>query len=196
MIQAMEWAGRFITGVMNDWPDHPYAYSGGMVDVTRLNAFPPPPPSIAASDKKRGRAAINMCWQLASDEALIIEFDHHDGFWMMTNMGVFFNSMDYLYRPVSYTPSRTRVDSDGKVRLILCAEDPGYHNWLDTQGFERGNVTYRNLMSEHSTDLRTRVVERSQLAQVVPADTVRVSPQQRVSQMHERFDAIRQRYCL
>jgi hypothetical protein len=196
MIQAMEWAGRFITGVMNDWPDHPYAYSGGMVDVTRLNVFPPPPPSIAAADKKRGRAAINMCWQLASDEALIIEFDHHDGFWMMTNMGVFFNSMDYLYRPVSYTPSRTRVDSDGKVRLILCAEDPGYHNWLDTQGFERGNVTYRNLMSEHSTDLRTRVVKRSQLAQVVPADTVRVSPQQRVLQMHERFDAIRQRYCL
>jgi hypothetical protein len=22
-------------------------------------------------------------------------------------------------------------------RLILCRDDPGYHNWMDTQGFER-----------------------------------------------------------
>ena len=36
-----------------------------------------------------------MRWQLAPDEALIVEFDDHDGFWMITNMGVFFNSMDY-----------------------------------------------------------------------------------------------------
>ena len=79
-----------------------------------------------------------MCWELAADEALIIEFDSHDGFWMLSNNGVFFNSMDYLYRPVSYTPSRTEVDSDGKVRLILCHDDPGYHNWLDTQGFVLG----------------------------------------------------------
>jgi hypothetical protein len=43
------------------------------------------------------------------------------------------------------------VDSDGKVRLILSPEDPGLHNWMDMQGFERGNVTYRNLMSEAQT---------------------------------------------
>jgi hypothetical protein len=137
-----------------------------------------------------------MCWQLAADEALIIEFDSHDGFWMMTNMGVFFNSMDYLYRPVSYTPSRTKVDSDGKIRLILCQEDPGLHNWMDTQGFSRGNVTYRNLMSEAQTVFRTEVVKRSQLAAALPADTARVTPEERVGQMRERFNGIRQRFCL
>lgn len=54
---------------------------------------------------------------LSADEALVIELDAHAGLWKFTNIGVFFNSMDYLYRPVSYTPSRTAVDSDGKVRL-------------------------------------------------------------------------------
>ena len=137
-----------------------------------------------------------MCWQLAADEALIVEFDSHDGFWMMTNAGVFFNSMDYLYRPVSYTPGRTKIDGDGKIRLILCADDPGYHNWLDTQGFERGNLTYRNLMSDAQTSFRTRVVKRAQLAQALPADTVTVSAEQRVRQMHERFDGVRLRYGL
>jgi hypothetical protein len=196
MMDAMEWAGRFLTGLMNDWPDHPYNYSGGVVDGVNVNSFPGQAQGDAASDKRRGRAVANLCWQLAPDEALIVEFNSHGGLWMMTNMGVFFNSMDYLYRPVSYTPSRTKVDSDGRVRLLLCHDDPGYHNWMDTQGFERGNVTYRNLLSEAQTDFRTEVVKRSQLEHALPADTARVSHDERLRQMRERFDGIRQRFCL
>jgi hypothetical protein len=114
----------------------------------------------------------------------------------MTNAGVFFNSMDYLYRPVSYTPGRTKIDGDGKVRLILCPDDPGYHNWMDTQGFERGNLTYRNLMSEAHTAFRTQVVKRAHLAEALPADTATASPEQRVRQLRERFDGVRLRYGL
>jgi hypothetical protein len=196
LIEAMDWAGNFVTGVMRDWPDHPYQHGGGLTDAKNINAFPAPPGGVDAADKKRGRAAVNMTWKLAADEALIIEFDRHDGFWMMTNMGIFFNSMDYLYRPVSYTPGRTRVDSDGRIRLIVSHDDPGFENWVDTQGFEGGNMTYRNLMSDHQTRLQTRVVKRSQLAQALPADCPKVTPEQRVKQMRERFDGIRQRYCL
>src|SRR6201999_4284872 len=169
MLEAMDWAGDFVTGLMSDWPEFPFTYGG--VDAAHPNTFP----HVGASgaDTKRGRAAANMYWELASDEALIVEFDAHDGLWMFTNMGAFFNSMDYLYRPVSYTPSRAKVDSDGKIRLILCQEDPGLHNWMDTQGFSRGNVTYRNLMSEAQTVFRTEVVKRSRLAGALPADTAR-----------------------
>jgi hypothetical protein len=196
MMNAMDWAGRFVTGLMNDWPDHPYHYSGGVVDKVNVNTFPADPKGDVASDKRRGRAIANMCWQLAPDEALIIEFDSHDGLWMMTNMGVFFNSMDFLYRPVSYTPSRTKVDSDGKVRLILGHTDPGYHNWLDTQGFERGNVASRILLSDNQTAFRTRLVKSSQLAAALPPDSARATPADRLRQMQERFDGIRQRYVL
>jgi hypothetical protein len=167
-----------------------------MVDGVNVNSFPGHAQGDAVSDQRRGRAVANMCWQLAADEALIIEFNSHDGLWMMTNMGAFFNSMDFLYRPVSYTPSRTKVDSDGKVRLILCADDPGYHNWMDTQGFERGNVTYRNLLSQAQTSFRTEVVKRSQLESALPAGTARVTHEERLRQMKERFDGIRQRYDL
>jgi hypothetical protein len=196
LTQAMDWAGRFVTGLMNDWPDHPYQYSGGSVDAINVNAFPPAPKGDAASDRRRGRVAANMCWKIAPDEALIVEFNSHDGLWMMTNMGVFFNSMDFLYRPVSYTPSRTIVDSDGKVRLILCRDDPGYHNWMDTQGFERGNLTYRNLLSDAQAVFHTVLVKRSELAAALPAQTAKISPEARLQQMRERFDGIRQRYCL
>jgi hypothetical protein len=102
MADAMGWAGDFVTGLMSDWPEFPFTYGG--VDADRPNTFPHV--DAAGADAKRGRAAANMYWELGRDEALIVEFDAHDGLWMLTNMGVFFNSMDYLYRPVSYTQSR------------------------------------------------------------------------------------------
>jgi hypothetical protein len=192
MVAAMEWAGNFVTGLMDDWPEFPFTYGG--VDAQRPNQFP----GVASTgaDMKRGRAAVNMHWVLAPDEALIIEFDAHDGLWMLTNMGVFFTSMDFLYRSVSYTPSRTKVDSDGKVRVILAHDDPGYHNWMDTQGFERGNLTYRHMLEGQPAALDTRLVARSELANALPPDTATVTPADRTAQMWQRFEGIRQRYQL
>jgi hypothetical protein len=192
MIAAMDWAADFVTGLMDDWPEFPFTYGG--VDGEHPNRFPQI--ESTGADAKRGRAAVNMHWVLGPDEALIIEFDAHDGLWTFTNMGVFFNSMDFLYRPVSYTPSRTNVDSDGKVRLILAHDDPGYHNWMDTQGFECGNVTYRHMLDGEPTTLRARVVKRAELADALPPDTATVTDSERVAQMWARFNGVRRRYGL
>jgi hypothetical protein len=196
MIGAIDWAGHFVADVMNEWPEYPYHYTPGHY-ADSINQFPPDDGDpLPGSDKQRGRNIQNMTWRLAPDEAMIIELDQQEGLWMFTNMGVFFNSMDFIYRPVSYTPSRTKVDSDGKVRLIMCHDDPGYHNWLDTQGFGQGNVSYRNFLKEARGVIRTQVVKRDQLASVLPADTATVSREERIHQMWERFNGIRQRYCL
>jgi hypothetical protein len=194
MVTAIDWAGRFLVTMMNDWPDHPYHYSPA-VDAVHVNAFPQDA-QADAGDQRRGRAVAHMCWELAADEALIVEFQAHEGLWMLSNNGTFFNSMDFLYRPVSYTPSRTKVDSDGKVRLVLSHDDPGYHNWLDTQGFVRGNLTYRSLLGSTPAILGTQLVKRSGLAEALPADTAKVTQQERVDQMRARFNGIRQRYGL
>ena len=192
MIEAMRWAGDFVTGLMSDWPEFPFTYGG--VDAGRPNTFP----DVGASDadNKRGRAATNMYWELPDDEALIIEFDAHDGLWMLTNMGAFFNSMDYLYRPVSYTPSRTKADRDGRIRLVMTHRDPGVHNWLDTQGFRCGNVTYRHMLEGQPAVLDTRLVKYDEVLGVLPADTATVTPAERTAAMWERFHAIRRRYVL
>jgi hypothetical protein len=192
LLTAVDWAGKFVGDVMNDWPDHPYRYSPA-VDAVNVNRFPSDA-NADSGDQRRGRAVAHMCWELAPDEALIMEFASHEHFWMASLNGVFFNSLDYLYRPVSYTPSRTKVDRDGKVRLVLSHDDPGYHNWLDTQGFVRGNLTYRNLMTSSGTVIETRLVKRAALADALPADCVKVSKEERVSQLRARFNAIRARY--
>jgi hypothetical protein len=192
MVDAFHWAGEFVTGLMTSWPEFPFTYGG--VDAQHPNSFPVMDATDA--DAKRGRTAANMYWELGLDDALIVEFDTHDGLWMITNMGAFFTSMDFLYRPVSYTPSRTATDSDGKVRLVLAHDDPGVYNWVDTQGFERGNLTYRHMLEGEPAALSTRLVSRAELDDVLPPDTKRVNASERTALLWERFNGVRARFPL
>lgn len=190
MIEAMNWAGSFVENIMGEWPDHPYNHSGGAVDPSCLNEFPTLPSSDGNTDVKRGRAVANMVWALKPQEALIVTFDPPDAFWMASLGGVFMNSFDYLYRAVSYTPSRAAVDSEGKVRLILCANDPGYANWLDSCGFEQGNLAIRTLMSSTGPNIETQLVKCADLATHLPENSPRLTTEERQTQLLERFRGI------
>lgn len=193
MIEAMDWAGAFVTGLMRDWPEHSWLTSGGVCDPDQPNTFPGASAN-SADDAKRGRMAAHMIWQLQPDEALIIEMAAHDGFWIFGMGGAFVGSMDFLHRPVSYTPARTKVDADGMVRLVIAHDDPGVHNWLDTQGFAAGNLTYRNLMSQNPATFSTRLVKRSELLGQLPQGTAMVTPQQRGGMLLQRYRAIKLRF--
>ena len=192
--ESMQWAGDFLTGAMRDWPD--YELEIGSLFGDTLNAFPVSRFADTAEerDQRRGRAIMTMRWRLEPDEALIVEFDHDETFWMLTNMGAFWNSMDYVYRPVSYTPSRTSVDGDGRVRLVMTHGDPGYANWIDTQSFAEGYLTYRNIDRRTAPPIATQVIAAADLAAHLPAESRRVSPDERAANLRARFDAIRRRY--
>lgn len=199
MVAAIGWASTFVEQLMIDWPDWSYEFSEDF-DPDGDNAFanrrlksndPVYNPEL---DKVRGRAITSMRWRLAPDEALIVEWDANDKFWMLTNMGAFMNSMDYLYRPVSYSPARTKVDSDGKVRIVLAHSDPGIHNWMDTQGFALGHLGARNNFTSEGTEYRTQVVKFADLDKVLPADTARVTPEERSAMLLRRYHSILRRY--
>ncbi len=194
MAEAMAWAGDFVTGIMRDWPDHSWATSGGVCDPSQPNVFPADKNANSADDAKRGRMAANMVWSLKPDEALIVEMDMHDGFWLFGMGGFFVESMDFLYRPVSYSPARTKVDGDGVVRFVMAHDDPGVHNWLDTQGFSDGNLGYRNLMSQNPATFRSKLVKRADLLSALPAGTAMVSQAERVQQLQDRYHAIKLRF--
>ena len=195
IMESVRWAGDFIVGAMNDWPEF-MLKAGFEVAEKDINRFPSG--ALAGEpeqrDSQRGRLVTHMRWRLAPDEAMIVEFDRTDGFWMITNMGSFWNSMDYLYRPVSATPSRTAVDRDGRIRLIMSHADPGYHNWLDTQGFPEGYLSYRIVLAREAPPIATRVVKMRDLPDVLPADSRRTTPEERIQQLHDRFNGIRRRY--
>ena len=195
ILESVRWAGDFLTGAMRDWPDYELRV-GSLFGENEINKFPESRFAASAEqrDQRRGRFINTMRWRIAPDEAVILEFENYDGFWMFTNMGTFWNSMDFLYRPVSYTPSRAAVDSDNRVRIVMTHADPGFHNWLDTQGFEEGYLTYRNVQSRVFPPIDTKLVKLRDLAGHLPRDSRRVSAEERSRQMHERFNAIRRRY--
>ncbi|TAL01572.1 MAG: DUF1214 domain-containing protein [Rhodospirillaceae bacterium] len=196
ILESVRWAGDYLTGAMRDWPDFMMKVGVGLEDEKNINRYPAASLAGGAEqrDQRRGRSTDFMRWRLATDEALIVEFENYDGFWMFTNMGVFWNSMDYLYRPVSYTPSRTAVDGDHRVRLIMTHSDPGYQNWIDTQGFDEGYLMFRNVLSRAVPRLETKVVNVRDLEKHLPDDSKKISPEERARQMHVRFNAIRRRY--
>ena len=138
--------------------------------------------------------AANMVWQLRDDEALIVEMDWHDGFWLFGMGAVFGQSLDFLHRQTSYSPARTRVDADGVVRFVMAHDDPGVHNWLDTQSFSAGTLGSRTLMSKNRATFRSRLVKRAEVLDHLPAGTAMVSPQERAAQLLVRYRAIKQRF--
>jgi hypothetical protein len=202
MIDAMNWAGQFCYDVADYWPDFMWIDNNPQLDASKPNAFGGEylakrralSTTADAGESRRGRLVAQMRWDVAIDEALLLEFDNFDGFWMVTCEGVFCNSMDYLYRPVSYTPSRTAVDSDGKVRLVMTRDDPGFANWIDNQGYTRGVLSFRTVMTDHVPDLRTSVIKVKDLAAHMPKDAKRSNAEERASELHRRFNAIRRRY--
>ena len=75
-------------------------------------------------------------------------------------------------------------------------DDPGYHNWIDTTGFDVGNLTSRNFLSDKFIDNRIRVVKRAKMDSLMPADSTKVTKEGRAMQMLERFHAIQKRYTV
>jgi hypothetical protein len=193
ILDAVAWAGKYLKGCMTDWPDLQIDV-GQVMTADLINAFPGMPAAAAGGqDRLRGRSASIMRWRLAPDEALVVEFQSYDGFWMFTNMGIFCNSMDYIHRTVSFTPARATVDGDGRIRLVMSHADPGFHNWLDTQGFSEGCLAFRNVMSADYPPIETRIIPLDDLASELPLSR-RVGPGERAIQLRERYDAMRRRF--
>ncbi|MCR5978368.1 DUF1214 domain-containing protein [Gordonia jinghuaiqii] len=85
-------------------------------------------------------------WQLEPGEALVIEGDVVDcRYWNILAYSRFLNSLDFRYRPVSYTGATANVVG-GRYRFVAAAEDPGGSaDWIDTEGRDVGIIVMRFL---------------------------------------------------
>ncbi|MGE4649881.1 MAG: hypothetical protein AAEJ53_03250, partial [Myxococcota bacterium] len=90
------------------------------------------------------------------------------------------------------------ADSDGKVRYVIAHEDPGVNNWIDTTGHPEGMLSQRWAYHEVPDEMprvETRVVPVSEVLAHLPADTVRVSTEERREQVRVRQEHSQRRYC-
>ena len=135
-------------------------------------------------------------FEIEDDQALVIEtvppkarnwsFQYYTYGW--------FESPDVANRQVSLNNAQSRIDQDGKVRIVVSKQDPGIQNWIDTEGRRTGMLTYRWIWTEDKPTPTTKVVPFEELKQHLPATTPAFSAEQRQEQVRVRREHIERRF--
>jgi hypothetical protein len=81
------------------------------------------------------------------------------------------------------------------VRVVLCGRDPGVANWLDTAGFSNGAMILRCVRTETAPVPQARLVAFDDIDSALPADTRRVSPEERAAVLLGRRRAVHERFA-
>ncbi|SBS71070.1 conserved hypothetical protein [uncultured Mycobacterium sp.] len=135
-------------------------------------------------------------WALGPDEALILEVKPPQGvYWSYSLGNPWWETIHYGRHQSSLNASQAAVDSDGLVRVVLCARDPGIANWLDTAGHSNGAMILRCVRTETAPTPTARVVQFDDIGSALPADTKLLTPDERKSILAARRRAVHERFA-
>ena len=129
-------------------------------------------------------------WNLAPDEALIIELRDPDAeFWAFQLASSLWHTLDYANRITSLNQVQTERDHDGTFRIVLAHTDPGVANWLDTTGLERGILILRFGGAKAAQAPTTKLVKVADVVSELPGATP-FGPDERRAQITERREGV------
>jgi len=158
------------------------------------NGFLPPIDRTDIGAAAENRPVIGR-WELRPDEVLIVEVEPPEGiYWSFSIGNPWWETIHYGRHQSSLNAHQAMVDSDGMVRVVLCAEDPGVPNWLDTAGYSNGPIILRCVRTKTAPTPTTRVVPFDDIRAELPSDTAKVTPEQRASILAARRRAVRERF--
>lgn len=144
-----------------------------------------------ALDKGLAAARYGFCfWDLADDEALIVESEVPDARYWSLQLYVpgWFEIVDPVERITSLNHRQTAISTDGRIRAVVAHHDPGMANWLDAGGRQTGLCTLRWFWpeSDDAPGPTGRVVKLADIAQHLPTDTEIVSAEERQTLIESR----------
>lgn len=126
-------------------------------------------------------------YQCAEDEALIIEVKLPKSYyWSIQLCSHFWEARDYHLRQTSLNGHQAEIDEDGMFRAVISHRDPGIANWLDAGGHDQGLLAIRYYEPDSTPIPSVRRVKLSELAEVLPASTPRVSAEARQDTLRNR----------
>jgi hypothetical protein len=140
-------------------------------------------------------------YRLEDDEALVVHLDRRQaaylGFQLSDSWGQG-QAPQYIERTGSLNGSQARANEDASYTYVIAPADPGVHNWLDTGGLHAGTfcTRWQHLpLGVKTTDAvkDIKVRKLAELKQVLPPETVWVTPEQRTAQREARMAAFARR---
>ena len=187
--QRLDYAARWAEAVIPFWNDYLREWSAG-VEANTLQ--PPIIPRGGSQDIRHGGGRFD----LAPDEALIIEFDPPQArYWSYQwYTDGWFESPDFANRVTSLNGAQAHTDSDGKVRIVVAHRDPGVQNWLDTEGRHQASINYRYVWTQDEPMPSTRVVPFAEIGRHLPADTPHFDADARREQIAVRQAHVQRRF--
>ncbi|NND68246.1 MAG: DUF1214 domain-containing protein [Halioglobus sp.] len=157
--------------------------------------------SLGVSGEKTGmlrnQVYVGGHFALEQDEAFLIHVnDGGAAYFTVPIANVWGTTLDIVDHTSSLNKAQALPNADGTYTFVLCPQDPGVHNWLDTCGFSEGMLTLR--MAEFPgqrprDDLSARgeVIKLEELDKHLPDGAVRVDAAGRAQQQAERAAAYR-----
>jgi hypothetical protein len=130
-----------------------------------INKLPQMPPEVSnAAGGVPEIAYYHSYWELAPDEALVIETtppecDH----WNFQLNNYWMESLDYRYYPIHVNKHTAKYRPDGSVQVVVAAENKGFDNWIDTVGHSYGTMLWRWVRASDNPEPQTRVVKLAEL---------------------------------
>jgi hypothetical protein len=159
------------------------------------NGFLPPIDRTAMGAAAENKPVIGR-WELGPDEALIMEVVPPEGvYWSYSLGNPWWETIHYGRHQSSLNGHQADVDADGVVRVVLCDRDPGVANWLDTAGFSNGAMILRCVRTETAPTPDVRLVAFDDIDAALPADTRRVTADERAAVLERRRRAVHRRFA-
>lgn len=158
------------------------------------NGFIPPMDMSSMGAAAENRPVIGR-FELAPDEALILEFPPPEGvYWSVSLGNPWLETIHYGRHQSSLNGHQAVVDPDGLARFVLASRDPGVANWLDTAGHSNGAMLLRCVRTETAPVPATRVVKFDDVSAVLPSDTTLTTPAERAAVIEARRRAVFERF--
>jgi len=148
-----------VSAPLNDLKAHDYSHIGGAL----------------------GQVYMEGLFDLAADEALVLDTGIPEvcRYWSILLADELFGTLDWMHRFSSINHHQADLSSDGRFRAVIAARDPGVPNWLDIGDYRSGLIQMRwNRASSTPAPVMTKV-KLGDVWSLMPADTKRISPEER-----------------
>lgn len=178
------------------WPDY---HLKRVEQIMPLNSISKPR-QVGQTGGLSGRLMSVGHFNLKNDEVLIIKAWPTESSYQGIQLGnPWWQSLDYANRISSLTLDQSKVSSDGAIYYLLSKIDPGYHNWLDIEDFNRGVILMRydglkNASLDKSLYPSAQLIKINDLNKHLPSDEKKIIEGEREFQIQKRREHVQKRF--
>ena len=178
------------------WPDY---HLKRVEQIMPLNSISKPR-QVGQTGGLSGRLMSVGHFNLKNDEVLIIKAWPTESSYQGIQLGnPWWQSLDYANRISSLTLDQSKVSSDGAIYYLLSKKDPGYHNWLDIEDFNRGVILMRydglkNASLDKSLYPSAQLIKINDLNKHLPSDEKKILEGEREIQIQKRREHVQKRF--